>query len=321
MDYTKDNCPVCGELFKEDDDIVVCPVCGTPHHRECYNKEKHCYFEDRHKAGFDFSRVHKENLNTVENIYDSETIKKVPYGDRIAQYCKNDPELDYTAKQILMLISPDMEDDVVLGGAPATYYREATGKKMGYYLPRFFCIENDKERHLYFNFSAFFVPLTWCVYRKLYKVAALVFALYALIFSVTVMPLFTNNCEVLNAYNAVVQNEGAEGLENIINYSIGYSNSLTKYESELFDAVENNSLPNAVNAILTVVRVGIRIVFGIYGNRLYFMKIKRLANSAAEKFDAKSEKKAAFSYMRKKGGTANMLIVAFAILIELYVIL
>lgn len=39
-------CPVCLKRFQENDDIVVCPVCGTPHHRECYSNK--CDLESRH---------------------------------------------------------------------------------------------------------------------------------------------------------------------------------------------------------------------------------------------------------------------------------
>ena len=28
--YIGNTCPVCGEKFKDDDDVVVCPDCGTP---------------------------------------------------------------------------------------------------------------------------------------------------------------------------------------------------------------------------------------------------------------------------------------------------
>ena len=35
-------CFSCGEVFKDGDDIVVCPECGTPYHRECYLKEGKC---------------------------------------------------------------------------------------------------------------------------------------------------------------------------------------------------------------------------------------------------------------------------------------
>lgn len=39
MDYTGKKCPICSEKFKADDDIVVCPKCGAPYHRSCYEKE------------------------------------------------------------------------------------------------------------------------------------------------------------------------------------------------------------------------------------------------------------------------------------------
>lgn len=41
-------CPVCKARLFDDDDIVVCPICGAPHHRDCYNYEGHCHFESAH---------------------------------------------------------------------------------------------------------------------------------------------------------------------------------------------------------------------------------------------------------------------------------
>lgn len=43
-------CPYCGNAFSEKDDIVVCPECGTPHHRSCYFEHKMCANEYRHGA-------------------------------------------------------------------------------------------------------------------------------------------------------------------------------------------------------------------------------------------------------------------------------
>ena len=37
--YEGCQCPVCGKSFQESDDIVVCPQCGAPHHRECWKQE------------------------------------------------------------------------------------------------------------------------------------------------------------------------------------------------------------------------------------------------------------------------------------------
>ena len=42
--YTRKKCPICSEKFKADDDIVVCPKCGAPYHRSCYEKEGRCIF-------------------------------------------------------------------------------------------------------------------------------------------------------------------------------------------------------------------------------------------------------------------------------------
>ncbi len=52
MQYTGSDCPVCSNKFGADDDIVVCPVCGTPHHRDCWRANGGCKNEDKHKDGF-----------------------------------------------------------------------------------------------------------------------------------------------------------------------------------------------------------------------------------------------------------------------------
>lgn len=41
-------CPVCRKKFTDTDDIVVCPECGTPHHRECYLNNGKCALEEIH---------------------------------------------------------------------------------------------------------------------------------------------------------------------------------------------------------------------------------------------------------------------------------
>ena len=51
MDYTGIKCPVCEKTFTKQDDVVVCPECGAPYHRGCYQKEGHCIFEEKHQKG------------------------------------------------------------------------------------------------------------------------------------------------------------------------------------------------------------------------------------------------------------------------------
>lgn len=46
--YEGYTCPVCKREFKETDDIVACPKCGAPHHRECWKLEGHCHYAEDH---------------------------------------------------------------------------------------------------------------------------------------------------------------------------------------------------------------------------------------------------------------------------------
>ena len=54
MRYKDIICNVCGQPFAEDDDVVVCPVCGTPHHRACWMREQRCVNEALHGQGFEW---------------------------------------------------------------------------------------------------------------------------------------------------------------------------------------------------------------------------------------------------------------------------
>lgn len=46
--FLNKTCPVCRNKILEDDETVVCPECGTPHHRECYFKYNKCALEELH---------------------------------------------------------------------------------------------------------------------------------------------------------------------------------------------------------------------------------------------------------------------------------
>ena len=36
--FKNEKCAACGMKFFDDEDIVVCPECGAPYHRECWNR-------------------------------------------------------------------------------------------------------------------------------------------------------------------------------------------------------------------------------------------------------------------------------------------
>jgi hypothetical protein len=42
-------CAACCEVFSDTDDVVVCPECGTPHHRTCYSENGECVNTFQHE--------------------------------------------------------------------------------------------------------------------------------------------------------------------------------------------------------------------------------------------------------------------------------
>ncbi len=50
-DFKGSKCLVCKKEFTDSDDIVVCPECGTPYHRECYKKAGKCVNEALLQSG------------------------------------------------------------------------------------------------------------------------------------------------------------------------------------------------------------------------------------------------------------------------------
>ncbi len=49
--YSGAKCLVCQQVFKDGEDIVVCPECGTPYHRDCYKQAGKCINEELHEKG------------------------------------------------------------------------------------------------------------------------------------------------------------------------------------------------------------------------------------------------------------------------------
>ena len=56
--YTNKHCGECGESFKEDDDVAVCPECGTSVHRSCWAGK--CPNADKHADGYEWKEESSE---------------------------------------------------------------------------------------------------------------------------------------------------------------------------------------------------------------------------------------------------------------------
>lgn len=206
FDYTGCECKSCGKKFTAEDDIVVCPECGTPYHRECWKKEGKCINTELHES-------HQSWKETQEKEKSGAVCKKcgnplkddqlfcdkcgAPSDFFFSQGGKPD-ETSREAAPNVEKIDRAMENvypfminfsDPLCGFNPDEKYDDTvTVRDMGdfvgsnthYYLPKF-----RNMRHLNLklsmNFPAMFFPELYFAYRKMPLAAVLVLILRTII--------------------------------------------------------------------------------------------------------------------------------------------
>ena len=83
--YEGYTCPVCGKAFEETDDIVACPECGAPHHRECWQREGRCHYAADHGTGRQWSRKEAK----TEPAGAAQQTNTASYTEKVCPYCGN----------------------------------------------------------------------------------------------------------------------------------------------------------------------------------------------------------------------------------------
>ncbi len=183
MFYDEKLCDGCSEIMRESDDIVVCPECGTPQHRECYNKNNKCVNEHLHTEGFDWQTANAEpELETVTEPQKPESNSRVKVeilsAEEQAEMAGNLPDVGIpglTVASVLMDtqgLKPDDEFDGVKVSEVLTYIQVSASR----YLKKFH--QNKGKKHLFsWNWAAFFFSPAWFFYRKIYNLGAFFLAL------------------------------------------------------------------------------------------------------------------------------------------------
>lgn len=166
-------CDGCAEIMHSDEDIVVCPECGTPQHRECYNKNNACVNAHLHAEGFDWR---KANIKPEEN-----TRAEEPSSANSAESAM--PMFNTQAGVPDIPLPVFNADSIVIDGETVSAEKEFNGIKIrdavtyiqinaNKYLKKF--IKNEKkDRFLSWNWGAFLFSPAWFFYRKLYKAGAI----------------------------------------------------------------------------------------------------------------------------------------------------
>ena len=63
--YNGSKCIVCNMEFNDSDDIVVCPECGTPYHRDCYKQVGECINTELHDNGISWNQKKRDEEKTA----------------------------------------------------------------------------------------------------------------------------------------------------------------------------------------------------------------------------------------------------------------
>ncbi len=191
LDLHDKTCPICGKTFAVGDDVVVCPHCGAPHHRECWKKNGRCAYASSHGTAEQWRPpLDREdddvwvcgNCGTV-NPTESETCRKC--GRAYDEPPLPQPE-DQTPPVDPAVFSPpytpygEVPSDGVVGGETAMDLATFLGPNAGYYLPRFQYIEQSRNP-VSWNWAAALFPVEWLLYRKMEKAFFLAFAVFAVL--------------------------------------------------------------------------------------------------------------------------------------------
>ena len=195
-------CPVCNAKLFDDDDIVVCPICGAPHHRNCFNYEGHCHYESTHGTPEQWTMPtadKSENCNTQnEKFHDfddsnPQSSQEMPFAQPILNFSVQDleDEIDDNIKA---------KDVLFFTGSSGFRYLEVFKKQ----------IRNKSA--IGWNFIAFFFPELWLASRKMWFLAipiTLINIVLSTILNIIISPVTQamNLSNSLSAINLLTETE------------------------------------------------------------------------------------------------------------------
>ncbi len=317
MKYNNQICPVCDKKFTEGDDVVVCPECGTPHHRECYNSLGKCKNDELHKSGYSYKMIEVKdegidvliddeikNVNSVKTENNDKTVKIEINAENPSK-----EDLESVVKELISSINGKTADQIIIDGKEATYYEAAIGKNQNYYIPRFIILEGTGKKFL-LNVAAFIFPLTWAIYRKMYKFALIALAVYMLLFSILFVPVFQNK-DMQDVFTKVYQD--TEFAENILLYKAGNDVELTKEQSEAIEVMDSIQISAVTYYSVFFASLLMKIIYGLYGTKMYKNK---LTKNIEKVLNLPLEKEQKIKYLSVKYGVAPIILVGIFGLLE-----
>ncbi len=311
MDWKKYFCPICGIDFTDEDDVVVCPDCGTPHHRECWMKAGHCANENLHGTEDSLECTYKKASSETEAIPElitEENKEKInpqinlPYNSGFN--VENNQE---NAEQ-----APP-RPSLYINGKPGVLYEIALKKNQKYYIPRFIVMDNGVNGTGW-NFMAFLFPLAWSVYRKMYKLSALVLAVYIAIMGATVYSVMQDK-PLMESFNECYE-EDPEFLVKVAAYSNEENGAtLTPKQQEFYKQTEEFVIPSYIYWGTFIAGYVLKFAVALLANKMYFKKLTKSIEKGEEK-GLEGDTLKMFLY--RKNGVLPLVVVSIIGFVEFY---
>ena len=180
IDLENGICPVCkAKLFT--DEVAICPECGAPHHKKCFNSLGHCFYADSHgtneqwqpaKVPYPDEKQENENLLKCKNCgylndVNDEACKKC---GAVLKEPKEQEQKSTTENPFFKVNGIDPNED--LGGISAKEAASFVGYNALRYLRIFKRMKNTKSK-VSWNWLGFFLTEYWYISRRMYAPAIL----------------------------------------------------------------------------------------------------------------------------------------------------
>ncbi len=287
--YENNKCPVCEKLFEQGDDVVVCPECGTPHHRVCYEASGRCANKKLHGTDFVYRRepatkeIKASKDKSFEDIFanaDALSSNSREYKPQPAKFPqekeqaavseeKKEQQAENSASQAVLMAAKaagkemfDKEIDGVKFSDAAT----VVGVNYPRWIKKF-----SKNRKIGWNWGAFFFGPLYFMFRKMY-LESLIFITIPMVVNAAVNFFMKDAVKLLldistKASSFISSNEVAKGYEYLMN-------ALTASENR--SALYVIMLTSGLSVLLS-------IVSAVLADGLYRKRVVKIVKTVDEK--------------------------------------
>ncbi|MCM1131891.1 MAG: DUF2628 domain-containing protein [Ruminococcus flavefaciens] len=183
MNYTGAKCVSCGKDFTESDDIVVCPDCGSPHHRECYKAQGICANISRHAEKFNWNQANSV-VGKINNVADSDSY---PDGEGIHVEKIEVSTIPEFIDSNIKLLDKNQKD-----GCSLREVLDFVHSNVLYYMPVFARIRNMGV-NMSFNLICFIFPQIYFANRRMWFWAILTSVLSVLLMIPVMISVMAEN--------------------------------------------------------------------------------------------------------------------------------